>query len=63
MAEVAMWKSGTKSTPVSELVTPYLKNCIAKVERELSETTVTDRTGKTAILEALRTEFATRTDA
>lgn len=58
-----MWKSATKSTPVTELVTPYLKNCIAKVERELSETTVTDRVGKQAILEALTTELATRDDA
>jgi hypothetical protein len=60
---VAIWKSATKQTPVTELVTPYLKNCIAKVERELADPAVTDRAGKTAILEALRAEFATRTDA
>lgn len=62
MAE-AIWKSGNTTTPVSQLNTFHLKNAISKVERELNEATVADRTGKETILAALKTEAATRTDA
>ena len=59
----AVWKTTAgAATPVSELVTPYLVNCINKVERELTESTVTDRDGKEAILTAMKAELATRTD-
>lgn len=58
----AVWKTTTGTEkPVTELVTPYLVNCINKVERELTESTVTDRDGKEAILSALKAELATRT--
>lgn len=63
-ATPAVWKTTAGvEKPVTELVTPYLVNCINKVETELTESTVTDRDGKTAILSALKAELATRTDA
>jgi len=59
----AIWKSATKGdTPVSQMNTVHIKNAINTVERELTESTVSDRSGKETILAALRTEFATRSD-
>ncbi len=60
----AIWKTNAGvETPVTDLVTPYLVNCINKVERELTETAVTNKEGKETILAALKAELATRTDA
>jgi hypothetical protein len=59
----AVWKSGTTETPVSKMATPHIKNAISKVERELGETSVTDATAKQSILESLKAEYATRSDA
>lgn len=59
--QTPVWKTNAGiETPVTELVTPYLNNCINKVERELSESTVSDRAGKETILAALKAELATR---
>lgn len=63
MTTTAIWKTTAGvEKPVTELVTPYLVNCINKVETELTESTVADRAGKENILAALKTELATRTD-
>ncbi len=60
----AVWKTNAGvETPVTALVTPYLVNCINKVERELTETAVANKEGKETILAALKAELATRTDA
>lgn len=59
----AVWKSNTgKETKVSDMPTAYIVNCVNKVETELTESTVADRTGKETILSALKSELATRTD-
>ena len=59
----AVWKTTAGvETPVTGLVTPYLVNCINKVETELTEAAVADRAGKETILSALKAELATRTD-
>jgi len=59
----AIWKSSKGDVAVSSLNTVHIKNAISKVERELTESVVTDRAGKETILAALRAEYATRSDA
>lgn len=62
MAE-ALWKSGNTQTPVSQMATPHIRNAIAKVERELADPSTGDRDAKQSILESLKVEFSTRSDA
>ena len=55
-----IWKSKKGDVSITEMATPHIANSIAKVEKELNESTVTDRAGKESILAALKTEFDAR---
>lgn len=62
---ITTWKSAKKGDiAITDLVTPHLTNCVKKVETELTATSLTEaeRTTKTELLTALRSELETRTD-
>ena len=60
----SVWISKGVSTPVNELNTFRLANCIKMVRTELSETTIStdDKAKKETLLTDLEAEYATRTD-
>ena len=60
----AVWISKGIETPVSELNTFRLANCIKMVRGELSESAITtdDKAKKETLLTDLESEYATRTD-
>ncbi len=62
MTQSAIWKGKKGDVQVTEMATPHLQRAITKVKGELNESSVTNRSEKESILQALETEFATRSD-
>ena len=64
MTTKAVWISKGVTTPVNELNTFRLANCIKMVRTELTESTITtdEKAKKETLLTDLESEYATRTD-
>lgn len=59
----AFWKSSKGEIAINDqtkMPTEYLKNCIAKVEGELKDTTVSNRSEKEKILSEMQSELSSR---